>query len=164
MKLKEISNQRKTKIKEVETKNIFLFEANQKLQKEINSLLEKIEEMSKQLKEYELRSNTINNKNGNKQSSVHTEGKDIIALIGSEKILTDGNSKILELDTNKYLENQDYQEFEFAEILVCKKNIQISKLRKIKKMSENRAKFFDSEKDVINYLKVMEENNENRSN
>ena len=156
LKLKEISNQRKTKIKEVETKNIFLFEANQKLQKEINSLLEKIEEMSKQLKEYELRSNTINNKNGNKQSSVHTEGKDIIALIGSEKILTDGNSKILELDTNKYLENQDYQEFEFAEILVCKKNIQISKLRKIKKMSENRAKFFDSEKDVINYLKVME--------
>ena len=107
---------------------------------------------------------SIHNKNGNKQSSVHTEGKDIIALIGSEKILTDGNSKILELDTNKYLENQDYQEFEFAEILVCKKNIQISKLRKIKKMSENRAKFFDSEKDVINYLKVMEENNENRSN
>lgn len=52
----------------------------------------------------------------------------------------------------------------FEQIYVYKKGIHISKLRKILQLAGKKAIFFESTQELLRFINVMEDEDENRSN
>lgn len=155
--LKELSKQRKEKIKELEISNNILNEENSKLSKENNVLMIQVEEMMQRQAEMtqvlDVASNILD--------CDERKNQEIIAIIENEKTLNINDDNVKEILVRDYLAESNETEV-FKEILVYKRNMQISKLRKIKKVSEDKAKFFETREEILEYLYMMEEKNENR--
>ena len=160
--LKEISRQRKVKIKEYEMKCNILIEENVKLKaanEEIKKLLEK--------KEQELEHSKISNSSFG-QKEVETElnnKKSKIAIVGKKLIIDTLNTEQIEkISLDNFEKIEEMQLNNYSKILVQKKDIPIAKLRRIKKVLGIKGIFLKDSEEINNYISMMEEENENRSN
>ena len=84
-----------------------------------------------------------------------------VAIISKDKIAIK-NQKAVQLTQDEFFLKIEKEKKDFEQICVYKKGIHISKLRKIMRLSGNKALFFDSTQELLRF--VMEDGNENRSN
>lgn len=155
--LKEVSKQRKEKLKELEIQNNILNEENTKLKNTTELLHKQIKEMKEKIEEFK---SIISTQIENKEEKQYK-----ILIIDNERLINVGNKEnILVLDINEYFSKDDSIRKQFEQILVYNKGIQISKLRKVKRLSVDTAKFFEKKEELLKYLDAMEEKNEDRCN
>lgn len=157
IRLKELSKQRKEKIKELEMKNNILNEENSKLFRENDILTIQVNEMIQRQAEMTQKLDAVTNT----LECEERKNQGVIAVIENEKLLNiRDKNKVREILVSDYL-SEDKEREVYKEILVYKKNMQISKLRKIKKNSLDKAKFFESKEEILEYLDMLEGKNEN---
>lgn len=154
--LKNISRQRKEKLKEFEIKNNKICEDNIKLEKENirlkqenEKLYVEITEIKKQLQEL----TSILDEQKNKSAE-----KERIVVIDNQREIKEKNcDNIMLLMPDEYIDKEEEIRRQWKAVLVYSKNIHISKLRKIKQLSDNKAKFFETREELTAYLGFMGE-------
>ena len=141
----------------MKVKNIKIHQENIKLKNENEILHKKISEMMKQIEKFE---SVITN-----QKSKEENIQEPIAIIDNDGLMNfKDNNNVEIMLVNEYIAKKDAVRRQFKRVLVYKRNIQISKLRKIKQLSESTAIFFETREEITNYINAMEEKDENRCN
>ena len=97
------------------------------------------------------------------QKSKEENIQEPIAIIDNDGLMNfKDNNNVEIMLVNEYIAKKDAVRRQFKRVLVYKRNIQISKLRKIKQLSESTAIFFETREEITNYINAMEEKDENR--
>lgn len=148
-----IAKQRKEKINELEVKLNIIIDGNEKTKNENNKLLMENRDLKTQIQ-------NLNNGYCIQKNKIAKE-KTTVAIISKDKIAIK-NQKAVQLTQDEFFLKIEKEKKDFEQICVYKKGIHISKLRKIMRLSGNKALFFDSTQELLRF--VMEDGNENRSN
>lgn len=131
--LKDISKQRKAKIKELEIENSAIYEENSKLKKEINKIKKEKEKLEQHIEARE-------------------KIQEKIAIIDDDKLVDTKDSNVVVMFATEYIKKEEAQRRQFQKVLVYQRNLQIGELRKIRELSGNTAIRFESRKEMEAYL------------
>lgn len=165
-KLKEINRQRKEKIKELEIGYNILNEENRKLKLDNGKLRLDNEKLTKIIQESRkmIESGEIKQRQENDRTKCKRQEPVLAVIKKSETDKFTFKCDVDEILVDCFLDMKDVDVEFYRVVLVYKKNISISKLRKIKKTLGEKAILCEEKEEVYNYIEMMEENNENGSN
>lgn len=141
-KLKDISKQRKEKIKELEIKNSAINEENSKLKNKNQTLVRQMNEILKEKQELEHRIEDLKKEELPKS----------IVVIDEDKLVNTKDCDAVVMLAGEYISKEDARRKQFEKVLVYQSNLQIGELRKIRDLSGNTAIRFESRKEIEEYL------------
>lgn len=161
--LKIISRQRKDKINELEMKSNIIIDENEKIKQENNKLMLEIQNLKTQIENINNTQCTLENQKSNEEVCEQKEKNSNVVIICNDKELIK-NQNIIQMTQMEFLLKNEKERKAFEQICVYKKGIHISKLRKIMQLAGEKAIFFESAQELLNFINAMEDENENRSN
>lgn len=161
--LKITSRQRKDKINELEMKLNIIVDENEKVKQENSKLMLEIQNLKTQIENINNIQCTLENQKSNEDVCEQKEKDSNIIIICNDKELIK-NQNIIQMTQMEFLLKNEKERKAFEQICVYKKGIHISKLRKIMQLAGEKAIFFESSQELLNFINAMEDENENRSN
>lgn len=161
--LKIISRQRKDKINELEMKSNIIIDENEKIKQENSKLMLEIQNLKTQIENINNTQCTIENQKSNEEVFEQKEKNTNVVIICNDKELIK-NQNIIQMTQMEFLLKNEKERKAFGQICVYKKGIHISKLRKIMQLAGEKAIFFESAQELLSFINVMEDENENRGN
>lgn len=161
--LKIISRQRKDKINELEMKANIIIDENEKIKQENSKLMLEIQNLKTKIENINNTQCTLENQKSNEEVCEQKEKNSNVVIICNDKELIK-NQNIIQMTQMEFLLKNEKERKAFEQICVYKKGIHISKLRKIMQLAGEKAIFFESAQELLSFINVMEDKNENRSN
>ncbi len=148
-----IAKQRKEKLKELELKNNILKEKNTKLEQEKIQLKNQLEIFEKQINYFQ----QFMKENRTKDVAEEKQKKRVVVIGNETGLLNNKKKEWITLSVQDYINKEKSEREEFDMVLVYKKDLSISVLRKIKLLSQNKARVLESKQEIMQYITDMEE-------
>ncbi len=162
-KLKIITRQRKDKINELEMKLNISFDENEKIKQENSKMMLEIQSLKTQIENINNTQCSFENQKSNEKVCEQKEKNSNVVIICNDKELIK-NQNVIQMTQTEFILKTEEERKVFEQIYVYKKGIHISKLRKILQLAGKKAIFFESTQELLRFINVMEDEDENRSN